>query len=202
MSTSHLLRPENTIPVERVIRETWCGLDINDQLFKNGDRVFDRTRIGETDCTPCLRESFQWANNNEQPKVLDHPTKHMVDIPIHVEVGETIEVNGQHFILTDFIQELNRPSTVIFKQPSEMVEENGDLDQAKRFFGEAMDAYRDYEPKPEDEELEPFQVPESLKSFFDGIREAVAEIMEKQRGPVGPLKVVDKSFEEGEDGDG
>lgn len=46
----------------------------------------------------------------------------MGEEPIHLEVGDVIEVYGQIFVLTETTKFHDKPATVVFKQPIEMAE--------------------------------------------------------------------------------
>lgn len=42
---------------------------------------------------------------------------------LKVDIGNTIEVGGEHFILVEMIQTKDKPSALVFKQPFELLRE-------------------------------------------------------------------------------
>lgn len=202
MTTKHLLK---THDFETGQAKAWCAI-----LMTALERQAIVREIEHADCENCRHlyllekgrreaEAHSYGIDN----VHDHPTRHMVDIPIPVQVGETIQVAGYDFVVTDLMVTLNEPPTLIVKSPQELAEERKDSEPEFRFFKEALEGFKNYEPE-DSEEMDLPPLPPSLKAFVDGIKQGVQEIVSKNifEKPVGPLKVVDQTFDESEDGDG
>lgn len=94
------------------------------RLLRVTDEYRDVTKYGEQG-TPYSNgaKAMGAAVRAEFEAVFRDGARMVAPGPIRVELGDTIEVGGQRFILVETRQELNRPATVTFKHPIELLEE-------------------------------------------------------------------------------
>lgn len=105
----HLI--DYTVPAdERGWHKTYCGvsclgLEVTDSFFK-------------TTCDECgNRMTEKHAPVHIERK--DVPDGELVYV---LKLGDKIEVNGHHFVLTEVHAELNKPARLVTKQPIELVD--------------------------------------------------------------------------------